>query len=53
MKRKGILFLICMFFLFLFSSCGENKYDAVMHSHAEEWISKEFLKENASEGILS
>lgn len=40
---SGIIFLLGLCF---FVGCGGNKYNAVLYSHAENWISEEFLSEN-------
>lgn len=46
MKKKVIHFWVFVFGLLVLCSCGKSNYNAVMYSHAEEWISESFLKEN-------
>lgn len=40
--------LMCgvMFGLFALTACGKIAYNAVLYSHAQEWVDEEFLKEN-------
>ena len=45
--KKVILSLISIIIgLSFLVGCGGNKYNAVLYSHAENWISEEFLDEN-------
>lgn len=46
MKRIILSFISILFGLCFLMGCGGNKYNAVLYSHAESWISEDFLNEN-------
>ena len=45
MKRLFLLGAVLIISLFALVGCS-GKYNAVLYSHAEKWVSEEFLKEN-------
>lgn len=46
MKKIFLLGAIIIMSLISLVGCGGNTYNAVLYSHAEDWISEEFLSEN-------
>ena len=56
MKRNGNKLIrlcgivICLSLLFPFGGCGGDKYNAVLYDNVNEWMNKEFLKENKTYG---